>query len=176
MSTWIVLLRGINVGGNNLLPMADLRSALEERECEDVQTYIQSGNVVLRSALRSAGQLQQQVADAIEETRGFRVPVLALKAKELDAALEANPFPHAQDEKALHLFFLFAKPRKPDLEGIAAVAKDSEEFELLGRTFYLHAPEGIARSKAAAQVEKHLGVEGTGRNLRTARKLQDMAR
>jgi len=174
MATWIALFRGINVGGKHLLPMAELRRELEELGCEDVRTYIQSGNVVFRSAARAAAKLQKDIADRVEEAHGFRAPVLLLSARELATALLENPFPKVSLETSLHLFFLFAKPKRPDLKGLAELATKTEEFRLVDRVFYLHAPDGIARSKLAARADKLLGVEGTARNLRTVRKLAEM--
>ena len=101
--------------------------------------------------------------------------MLVLPAKELEAAVAKNPFPQVAEEKHLHLFFLYTKPRHPDLDALADLAQGKEEFRLAGRVFYLHAPDGIARSKLAAGAEKRLGVEATARNLRTARKLVELA-
>lgn len=173
-ATWIALFRGINVGGNNILPMAELRSGLEGLGFEDVRTYIQSGNVVFRSAARSATQLAKKIADAVEASHGFRVPVLVLSAKELEAAARKNPFPQVSVEKLLHFFFLFEKPKRPDLDALSALATKTEEFRLVERVFYLHAPDGMARSKLGAGAEKVLGVRVTARNLRTVRKLGEL--
>jgi len=175
MATWIALLRGINVSGKNILPMAELRRELEGLGFEDVQTYIQSGNVVFRSAARSATRAADRIADAVEGAHGFRVPVLVLSAKELEGAVRKNPFPQVSAEKFLHFSFLFETPKRPDLDALAELATKKEEFRLIDRVFYLHAPEGIGRSKLAARAEKHLGVKATGRNLRTVRKLGEMA-
>lgn len=175
MATWIALLRGINVGGKNLLPMAKLRATLTALGFEDVATYVQSGNAVFRSSARSAAKLQQQISAALEGEFDLAVPVLVLAAKEVKAALAANPFPEASEPKFVHLSFLFTKPKRPDLVALAKVATATEEFRLEGRVFTLHAPDGIGRSKLAAQVERKLGVEGTARNLRTVTKLVEMA-
>jgi uncharacterized protein (DUF1697 family) len=175
MALWIALFRGINVGGNNILPMAELRSGLEGLGFEDVRTYIQSGNAVFRSSARSATQLAKKIADAVEDSHGFRVPIHVLSAKELESAQRKNPFPEVSADKFLHFSFLFEKPKRPDLDALAELATKSEEFRLIERVFYLHAPDGIGRSKLAARAEKCLGVEATGRNLRTVRKLGEMA-
>lgn len=175
MSTWVALFRGINVGGKNTLPMVELRAELEKLALEDVGTYIQSGNVVFRSGTRSTAKLQETITSAVEESHGFQAPVLVLSAKELEAAVRKNPFPKVTGAKFLHFLFLFEKPRHPDLDALADLATSSEEFRLVDCVFYLHAPDGIGRSRLAAQVEKHLGVEVTARNLRTVRKLAEMA-
>lgn len=175
MATWIALFRGINVGGRNKLPMADLRRELEAAGCSDVRSYIQSGNVVLGSSLRSAKAVSALLADVVEEHHGFRPEVLALKAADLHRALEANPFPEAADEpKTVHLNFLERVPRRPDLQAIERLQAPSESWRLIGRVFYLHAPDGIGRSKLAAAAERHLGEVATGRNLRTCLALVDL--
>ena len=175
MATWIALLRGVNVGGKNLLPMAKLRATLTELGFEGVATYVQSGNVVFRSPVRSGAKLQQQISAALEGEFDLTVPVLVLSAKEVKAALDANPFPEASEPKSVHVSFLFTKPKRPDLDALSELATATEVFHLEGRVFTLHAPDGIGRSKLAAQVERKLGVEATARNLRTVTKLVEMA-
>lgn len=176
VTTWIALLRGVNVGGVHRLPMADLRAELTSAGLEDVATYIQSGNVVFRSSARSSTGLATRVGDAIEAVGGFRVPVLVLSAKGLERAAASIPLDADVDPKSVMLWFLFAKPRTPDLDALRALAANGERFRLEDRAFALHAPSGIGRSKLAAQVERKLGVEATARNLRTVRTLIAMAR
>lgn len=175
MPTAILLLRGINVGGKNKLPMADLRAILGELGLDNVATYIQSGNAVARSTRKLAKSFAKKLSDAIEDAHGFAPDVLALTQAELEAAIDANPFPQAtQDPKTLHVFFL-EKPAAPArLEDVEALAAKSERFALTDAAFYLWAPDGIGRSKLAARVEKALGVRGTGRNWRTVLKLREM--
>jgi uncharacterized protein (DUF1697 family) len=179
MSTWILLLRGINVGGKNRLPMADLVADLEALGLENVKTYIQSGNVVFQAssdAVLDVEALQDDVAGRIERRHGFRPQVVVLGAGALEQAAAANPFPEAEAEpRSLHLFFLASAADAPDLEGLEAVKASSERFELADGVFYLHAPDGIGRSRLAAKVEKSLGVTVTARNWRTVRKLLEMA-
>ncbi len=176
MKTYIALLRGVNVGGKNLLPMKDLAAILEELGSTNVQTYIQSGNVVFRNKATGAARLSQTIAAEIERAHGFLPHVLLLSPAELQRAIAANPFPEADSEpKSLHLFFTDAAPAKPDLKTLQALKSKSERFRLVGRVFYLHAPEGIGRSKLAARVEKALGAAATARNWRTVRKIAEMA-
>lgn len=176
MTTWILLLRGINVGGRNRLPMGDLVSILESSGLEDVETYIQSGNVVFRSA-KVSSTLGEEIATAVEERHGFRPRVLLLDADRLREAAESNPFPEAEAEPGtLHLFFLATAPESPDVEALDRLVSPSERFHLAGDVFYLHAPDGIGRSKLAANVEKHLGVAATARNWRTVERLREMSR
>ncbi len=176
MATWIGLLRGINVGGHNILPMAELRNDLESLKLENVRTYIQSGNVVFDSAARSASSLAEKIARCIEDRHRFRPHLLLLKHEDLLAAVAANPFPDAvSDPKTLHFNFLAQSPSNPNMEGIDEAKSSTEAYKLTDRVFYLHAPDGIGRSKLAAKAEKYLGVVATGRNFRTVEKLLSMA-
>lgn len=177
MHTWVLLLRGINVGGKNVLPMKELVQDLESLNLRDIKTYIQSGNVVFRSSSEVSGTLGAQIATRIENRHGFGPHVLILSADQLKSAIDSNPFPEAEAEpKTLHLFFLASAPSAPDVEALAAASSPSERFHLTERVLYLHAPEGIGRSKLAANAEKLLGVVTTARNWRTVQKLWEMAR
>lgn len=171
----IVLLRGVNVGGKNRLPMDELARLLEGLGLEDVETYIQSGNAVGRSVGEAASTLGEALAAAIEERHGFRPRVLVLGADRLLEAVDANPFPEATDEPGfLHLLFLDRPPPSPDLDSLAKIATASERFHLARDVFYLHTPDGFGRSKLAARVERFLGVAATARNWRTVSKLREM--
>jgi len=175
--SYVALLRGINVGGSGVLPMKDLRATFERIGCTDVQTYIQSGNVVCRSSTPRADQLASQLADAITRRHGFTPGVMVLTLKELERAIGNNPFPEAErDPKCLHLFFLAGPAKKADLQGLGAIAAKGERFVLKTKVFYLHAPAGFGRSKLAARAERLLGVPATARNWRTVTALLAMAR
>ena len=177
MSTWIVLLRGINVGGKNILPMNGLVRDLQSLNLENVKTYIQSGNAVFRSSRKVSATLGAKIATKIENRHGFRPRVLILSADQLEDAIESNPFPDAEAEpKTLHLFFLAWAPAAPDIESLTEAKSPSERFHLTDHVFYLHAPDGIGRSKLAANAEKFLGVAITARNWRTVQKLWEMAK
>ncbi|MEZ5944764.1 MAG: DUF1697 domain-containing protein [Planctomycetaceae bacterium] len=168
MPTWIGLLRGVNVGGKNRMSMAQLTELLKSIGCTDVQTYIQSGNVVLGSRLKSKASLSHRIVDAIEEVFRFRPHCLLLRPTEFRSAVENNPFSEAMaDPKSLHFFFLDSTPENPDLDAIERLATESERYQLIGEVFYIHAPEGIGRSKLAATAEKKLGVPTTARNYNT---------
>ena len=174
METWIALLRGINVGGNNILPMKDLRVLLENLSLSDVRTYIQSGNCVFRSDDTDPANLASRIASGIEQEFGFNPPTLVIRKDELAAAVDANPFPDG-DPKTVQLSFLFEPAENADLDTLEALKVPSEQFKLTDTVFYLHAPDGIGRSKLVEKVGKCIPVEMTGRNLRTALKLLDMA-
>ncbi len=162
------------MGGNNILPMKDLRALLDGIGFTDVQTYIQSGNCVFRSENGNADNLSSQISAAIEQQFGFKPPTLVIGRAELAAAITANPFPEG-DPKTVQFFFLFEPASNADLAALEALKVPSERFKLTDRIFYLHAPYGVGRSKLVEKVGKHIPVEMTGRNLRTAQKLLDMA-
>jgi uncharacterized protein (DUF1697 family) len=176
VTTYIALLRGINVGGNTRLPMNELKALFETCGCADVQTYIQSGNVVLRAATADPVRLARQLAAAISTKYHFAPAVLMLTRRELERAAAQNPFTEAEpDPKSLHVFFLEQRPKKPDLKGMELLKSPTERFILKGTAFYLHAPDGIGRSKLAARAERLLGVAATARNWRTVTTLLEMA-
>ena len=177
MNTWIALFRGINVVGRNLLPMKELVAVLETLGCEDVRTYIQSGNAVFRHPDRDPSQLAEKMRVAIGVSHGFAPAVLLLSARRLERAIDANPFQAAEiDPSKLHLFFLVRVPDNPNFDALDAATASSERYVLDGDIVYLHAPEGIGRSKFAAGLERALGVPATGRNWRTVTRVFGMAR
>ena len=99
-----------------------------------------------------------------------------LTVERLQHVIAANPFSEAEsDPKTLHCFFLSAAPDQPDMERLRLLKKDSERFELIDTVLYLHAPEGIGRSKLAAQVESAMGVPTTARNWRSVNKVRSLA-
>lgn len=174
MNTYILLLRGINVGGRNTLPMKQLVALLEGLDCHKVKTYIQSGNAVLQSN-KTATALTNQISKDIKLRFGFEARALIISLQEFEQAITANPFPAAEAEpKTLHLGFLEQVPSQPQLDKMASLATDNECFQLVGKLFYLHAPNGIGRSKLAANSEKLLGVPMTSRNWRTVEKLNEI--
>ncbi len=177
MQTIIALFRGINVGGRNKLPMRELVAVLEELGLTDVSTYIQSGNAVFHADDAVDGErLVEEIGGEIHERHGFAPQVLLLSPADMAGAMASNPYPEAEaDPKTLHLFFLAFPPPAPDLESLAAIQGESERFCLEGTVFYLHAPDGIGRSKLAAKVEKALGVPVTARNWRSVAKIMDLA-
>ena len=176
MATWIALLRGINVGGRNRLPMADLRRIFADAGCRNVNTYIQSGNVVFSATIKSTDRFAGGIAAAIEAEFGFRPGVHLLTAAQLEQSIANNPFSNAVDDpKSLHVAFLDQVPDHDNVQKAKELLAPSESCELIGRNLFLHAPDGIARSKFAAQMEKTLGVGVTGRNWRSTTKIAAIA-
>jgi uncharacterized protein (DUF1697 family) len=176
MGTYIALLRGINVGGKNSLPMKELVAILEDLGARNIKTYIQSGNAAFQSSKENVANLSERIGTEINKRSGFQPHVLILGLSEIEKAITGNPFPEAEAEPiSLHLGFLACTPENPDLQKLADLKKESEHFLLQGNVFYLHAPEGVGQSKLAANIEKLLGVPMTDRNWKSVCKIREMA-
>lgn len=175
MSTYVALFRGINVGGRHILPMNDLAEILYQLGCDNIQTYIQSGNVVFQNVSQQADILAKMISNQVAKLRGFAPNVMLLNVPTLEATVAHNPFP-TQDGKALHFFFMDKVPPAPDLDSLENLKAPSEKFKLHQNVLYLYAPKGIGRSKLADKVERSLGVPVTARNWNTVSKLLAMVR
>ncbi len=175
-STYIALLRAVNVGGVASLPTKDLVRLLEKLGVADVRTYIQSGNAVFRTGRKEAARLPARIRAAIGRKLGFAPEVIVLRLEDLEGAIAANPYLEAGAAPAsVHLTFLASAPKAPDLAALEKMRKPNERFALKGKVLYLHAPDGVGKSKLAARIERSLGVAGTTRNWRTACTLVELA-
>ena len=168
MYKYIVLLRGVNVGGNNLLPMKELTALLQKNGFIDVSTYIQSGNIVLNATANP----DSKIRSLLTKKFAFKPQVLALRVEEFMQSVANNPFRQFEG-KTVHFYFCAETPNL-DKEKLAKLASGTEHTELIDNEFYLHAPQGIGRSKLVANIEACLGVPATGRNLNTVNKLVSM--
>lgn len=176
MTTWVALLRGVNVGGHRKVPMADLRAAVEALPATDVRTYVQSGNVVLTSSHRTERAIVAALETALAAAFGFEIAVMARSAADLRAVVAADPFGAAGGEPShFHVLFLAAEPKAgvvPD--GVQHVGDES--YVRIGREIYLSTPAGLGRSTLATLLtDRKLGVAVTGRNRRTVTTLASMA-
>ena len=175
MSGYVLLLRGINVGGAGKLPMADLRDLLTGLGCQGVTTYIQSGNAVFSAELGREA-LVGAIQDAIAAKHGFRPYSLLLTEGELAAALNDNPWPEAEaDEKPMHLIF-HDNPTISDAAALDALLAPDEQWKLTEGVLYFRAPQGIGRSKFMEKLPRYWKAQTTARNLRTCQKLLEMVR
>jgi uncharacterized protein (DUF1697 family) len=172
----IVLLRGINLGPTNRVPMQALRELLGERGFEDVRTYVQSGNIVLESDL-SPTRLTTKCKRAIVEGFGLDIDVLVRTRDELAAVVARNPLGEvAENPKRYQVTFLSDELNGDEVEKLAALAADAERVEVIGREVYAWHPDGVARSKLWARLGgKGLGVSATSRNWSTVTTLLEMA-
>ncbi len=173
MPLYIALLRGINVGGRNRLPMADLQTCLSATGATDVQTYIQSGNAVFKS-MADPVDLDRRIADQIQTVAGFTPQVMVLPADRFRAIAAGNPYADLADaEKSVHVWFLDG-PSATSHSEINDRCSASEQLRLSDDALYLYAPDGIGRSKLANAMERLLGTTATARNWRTIGKLLEL--
>lgn len=173
MTRNIVLLRGVNLGGANLLPMKAFAGLLEELGCTEVKTYIQSGNAVVRGGVSA-----EDVGARIAAHFGFRPRVFVISAPALEKVAARCPFAAAGDAapKSVHVFFMDAAPATKDVEALGALKRPSEDFAVAGTVLYLHAPQGVAPSKIAEKIDRTLNLTTTARNWNTVRALIDLAK
>ncbi|MFP5503851.1 MAG: DUF1697 domain-containing protein [Candidatus Sericytochromatia bacterium] len=175
--TYVVLLRGINLGGKNKLPMKDLAGMLTELGCHDVTTYIQSGNAVVGMDAALAAALPGRLAERIQEQAGLRVPVVVRAREAFTAVVHDNPFLAAgADPQALHVMFLADEPSPEDVALLDPNRSPADAYLVRGREIYLHCPQGVADSRLTnAYFDARLKTVSTSRNWRTVLKLRDMA-
>ena len=175
MKHYIALFRGINVGGKNLLPMKDLKPIMQDAGCRDIQTYIQSGNVIFAWDGNDTNSLKTDLQDRITASKGFQPNIHILDAETFMKIVDSNPYAGLDtDPKTVHVNFLLMPASQPNIPKIDEIAAPTEQYTLTDDAFFLHAPDGIGRSKLATKLEQLLEVEATGRNLRTVNKLRDM--
>ena len=175
MCTHIALFRGINVGGHGRLPMKELVSLLEGLGAMNVRTYIQSGNAVFESPGKDRSRLSGEIAAEVKKRHGFQPQVLLMRVEALEEAIANNPFADAIDDPGkLHLGFLATAPKSPDMAKLEKLRNDGERYRVIGSVFYLHAPQGVGRSRLFGNAERLLGVPMTSRNWRTVCALRAM--
>lgn len=181
MPRYLALLRGINVGGRNKVAMADLRQIAAQLGYADVSTYIQSGNLLFTAGEDDARQLAGALQRSIAEQLGVRPAVVVISAAELARVIADNPYPHATDPRLVHAVF---RNDDPDAETLAAVEAavaaaraggSRDEAVVVGRTLFLHTPDGFGRSELAAKLTASATQPGgTARNWATVTKLMAM--
>jgi len=187
MASHVALLRGINVGGRNKVPMAELREVVASLGHTGVSTYIQSGNVLFSTGETDAGKLAAALEAAISERFGLWAAVVVLSRDELAAVLAANPYPDEPNPRLVHVVFLNAEPPPDVLDRVAAAqaavaAKGSRDtVQAVGRVLYLHTPDGFGTSELAQILlsrilsppakQKKQVLAATARNWATATKL-----
>ena len=182
MATHVALLRGINVGGNNKVPMADLREVVASLGHTGVSTYIQSGNVLFTAqggAAAAGPALAAGLERAIEQAFGLRLRVVVLSRAELAQVISDNPYQGEPNPRYVHAMFFPAEPGPEVRESAAAAERQAaekgsqDEAAVVGRTLYLHTPDGFGRSELAARLARARGeaATGTARNWATVTKL-----
>lgn len=174
MIAYLSFLRGINVSGQKLIKMADLKVLYEKLGLADVITYIQSGNVIFRSETYSS-ELERNIEQAIQKQYGFDVPVQVISLEELTMIANQNPFLPADDISSLYVTLLEELPNQDLLQRIEDDPSNDDEFQVIGRAVYLHCPKGYGRTKLNNTFfESKLKQKATTRNWKTVLKVIEL--
>ncbi|MFC5048174.1 DUF1697 domain-containing protein [Aquimarina hainanensis] len=171
---YVALLRGINVSGQKKIKMIDLTSLLEEIGLSEIQTYIQSGNVIFETNRYKKEEISTVISHEIKKRYGFDVPVLVLDIEELKRIRNANPFQYEEEDlgKKVYVTFLEKKVAAAEETVLRSVAREEEKIVAGERVVYLYIPNGYGKTKLNnAFFEKKLMCNATTRNLRTVEKL-----
>jgi uncharacterized protein (DUF1697 family) len=176
LKPFVALLRAVNLAGRNRVPMAELRGLVEELGGQDVETYVQSGNVVFRSRM-SADGLAEAIHAELEQRLGLDVAVLVRTSAELAKVVAKNPFASPKvDDKALHVAFLARTPTRARVRELDPTFAEPDLLHVAGREVFLLYPNGYGRTRLTnAVLERRLGVAATTRNWRTVTTLATMA-
>lgn len=173
---FVALFSGINVGGNRIVKMAELRAFFEELGFSDVATYVQSGNVVFRARKGDAAALTKQLEAAFGKKWGFNSRIMVRDAVWYERLVKDNPYPEiAGDPTKLHAYVLEREPTADEIARLAEKCTGPERFEIKGDVLYLHAPDGLGKSVFANLIGRTLKVPGTARNWRSVLALLEMA-
>ena len=172
----ITLLRGINVGGRHRLPMENLVSIFEDAGARQVQTYIQSGNVIYEAETSEVSRISADIVQDISRRFGWETPVITRTAQELGKIVRTNPFLRGGgDDRELHVAFLASRPSTDRIAGLDPRRSRPDEFVVQGREVYLKCPHGLARSKLTnTYFDSKLGTPSTFRNWKTTLKLLEL--
>ena len=172
MTRYVALLRGVNLGPTNKVPMPELRRTAEGLGYQSVATYINSGNLLFDAA-SDVNTVRAELEAAIRRDFGLAIEVMVRTADQLRDILAANPYPEG-DPSRVTIAFLRAQAPADAAERLAAVAREHEPFTVAGTEIYVHYGKGLGTSKLAEQFSKIVGVSATVRNLRTVRKLGEL--
>jgi uncharacterized protein (DUF1697 family) len=178
MTTFVAMLRSVNVAGRNRLPMADLRALMSSLGFEGAATYLQSGNVVF-SGTGTPEAVGRAIEEKITAELGLEVPVVMRSRRQLQKTIESTTFSRPDvDPKTRHVTFLAQLPEPQAVEGLVAMDGQfgTDRFEVAGCDVFLHCPGGYGETKLSnVFLERRLGVVATTRNWRTVLALADMA-
>jgi uncharacterized protein (DUF1697 family) len=172
---YVALMRGINVGGKNMLPMKDLVGMFEKAGCTDVRHYIQSGNIVIGAKPSVAKTIADVIAKGVEKKFGFAVPVIVRTRKEIDAVVDDNPFLKAgTDVERLHVVFLKDRPTAEMAKILDPNRSPGDFFEVRGADIFLSITSAAKTKITNAWLDSKLKTVSTARNWRTVLKLREM--
>lgn len=173
---YVALLRGINVGGKNKLPMKALGELFNGAGCRGVRTYIQSGNVVFDATAALARAVPDRIGGEIERAFGHRPPIVLRSRQEMQIVSSTNPFLlRGEDESLAYVAFLADEPTEERIRSLDPLRSAPDEFAVQGREIFLHLPGGVADSKLTnTYFDAKLATVSTARNWRTVQKLLEM--
>jgi len=176
MKKFIALLRGINVSGQKKIKMSDLKLLFEEIGFQNVETYIQSGNVIFSSKDLSANKLETNISSGIKKKFGFDVQVFILTPKEIENTFNNNPFIKKKKEiEKLYVTFLSNVPLNENIQKLNSTDYSPEEYKIDGRQIYLFFPDGYGKAKLNNNLFEHkLKLNGTTRNWKTIKTLSEL--
>jgi len=177
MTKFIALLRGINVSGQKQIKMPDLKSLFEESGFQNIETYIQSGNVIFTSKEKLPEKLEQKISLAIKRKFGFDVQIIVLTPEEIEYVLNNNPFIKKKKEsKKLYVTFLAKSPSNENINKLNAIDYSPEEYIIDGRYIYLFVPNGYGKAKLNNNFfESKLNVSATTRNWKKVNKMFELS-
>jgi len=175
MKTYVALLRGINVSGQKKIRMADLKLHLEELHFQNIQTYIQTGNVIFRTSKTALKSLEKNIQKKIKEKYGFEIPVMVKTPEEFTTILKNIPFSTVEDYSKLYFTLLNEKPSLDLVEKLKNIDYSPEVYFFDKKTIYVYVPNGYGRAKINNNFfEQKLKVSATTRNWKTMCKLLEM--
>lgn len=177
MPTYIALLRGINVSGQKLIKMTDLKAMLEDFGCTEVATYIQSGNVVFQHAAADIDALRSQIEALLLSKLGYAVPTLLRTHADLAAIVAANPYDESLPDFGMRMYVCFLEnaPSTAAIDSIAPYTNADEQLQVRGREAYAYYQSGLGKAKLTnAIIERKLGM-ATMRNWNTVTTLLEMS-
>lgn len=174
MTRWVALLRAVNLGARNRVPMPELRALLEARGHGAVRTYIASGNVLLDTRSRSRRRVAAELEELVAEAFGVETAAILRTPDELATLVDGHPF--GRDTSRTHVSFLAAEPDAAAVERLLEADHGPDRVRVAGADVYLHHPAGVQGARlGAARLEQLLGVRGTARNWRTVIRLAELA-
>jgi uncharacterized protein (DUF1697 family) len=178
MSTFISLLRGINVSGQRMIKMDALKKLCTDLKFEDIQTYIQSGNIIYNYEESDKDKISDLLKTAIEKTFSFDVPVITLVSSELENIIKSNPFlqDKTKDTTFFYITFLAKNPAKENIELLQYTDFKNDKYQVIDKAIYLYCPDSYRNSKLTNSfLESKLKVPATTRNWKTANELFKIA-
>ncbi len=175
MNTYICLLRGINVGGNRIIKMDQLKAWFNNLGAVNTASFIQSGNIIYQAKKAIP---ENAIVASIEKNTGFLVPVIQLTVEEFEAIIQSNPYlKQKKDVAFFHVFFLSAIPDPNKLDIVKKKIEATDVFEIKDNALYQYCPNGYSQSKLTNQlIDKSLGLVSTTRNWKTCLSILEIAK